>query len=298
MSTKAQKVTIPTLRGMKRDGEKISCLTAYDYPTARLLDRVGIDLILVGDSAAMCVLGHESTLTITVDEMVTLCAAVSRGAERAFVVGDLPFMSYQPSDRDAVLNAGRLMAEGAVDAVKLEGGERMAARVSAITDAGVPVVGHVGLTPQSYTQLGGYRSQGRTAESALQLVRDAEALERAGAFLLVAEAVPAEVGTEITERLSIPVLSVGAGASCDGQLVTLHDMLGLFDAFTPRFVRRYAEVGDVMSDAFTRYRDDVRSGAFPGPEHQYPISDEELEAFRSGLAGAAASNGDDTRGET
>ncbi len=284
MSTNTDKITIPALRAMKRDGRKISCLTAYDYPTARLLDRVGIELILVGDSAAMCVLGHDSTLTITMDEMVTLCAAVSRGADNAFVVGDLPFMSYQPSDRDAVLNAGRLMAEGAVDAVKLEGGERMADRVSAITDAGIPCVGHVGLTPQSYTQLGGYRSQGRTAESALQLVRDAEALEAAGAFLLVVEAVPEEIGAEITRRLSIPVLSVGGGPSCDGQLVTLHDMLGLFDAFTPRFVRRYAEVGEVMLDAFARYRADVRTGNFPGPEHQYPISEDELKVFHDALA--------------
>lgn len=283
MSDPRRKITIPTLREMKCRGEKISFLTAYDYPTARLEDEAGIEMILVGDSGAMCLLGHETTLTITMDEMVTLSRAVTRGARHAFVVGDLPYMSYQPSDRDAVVNSGRLLAEGAVDAVKLEGGRRMAGRVRAITDAGIPVMGHIGLTPQSHTQIGGFRSQGRSAAAALELLDDAQALEEAGAFALLVEAVPAQVAEVITDRLTIPVLSIGAGGACDGQLLIVHDILGLFEAFTPRFVRRYANVSDVMKSAFTEYRGEVKSGHFPGPEHQYPITDEELDAFRAAV---------------
>ncbi len=283
MADARRKITIPTLLEMKAKGEKISFLTAYDYPTARLEDEAGIEMILVGDSAAMCLLGHETTLTITMDEMVTLSRAVTRGAEHAFVVGDLPYMSYQPSDRDAVINAGRLLSEGAVDAVKLEGGRRMAGRVRAITDAGIPVMGHIGLTPQSHTQIGGYRSQGRSADAALALVGDALALEEAGAFALLVEAVPAEVAEVITKRLTIPVLSIGAGNACDGQLLIVHDLLGLFEAFTPRFVRRYANVAEVMRTAFTEYRDEVRGGHFPGPEHQYPIKGDELALFHAAV---------------
>ena len=283
MGNPRRKVTIPHLQKMKAKGEKISFLTAYDYPTARLEDEAGIDMILVGDSAAMCMLGHDTTLAITMSEMVTLSGAVTRGSKTAFVVGDLPFMSYQPSDRDAVVNAGLLMSEGGVDAVKLEGGTRVVDRVSAVTNAGIPVMGHIGLTPQSYTQLGGYRSQGRSADAALRLVEDAEALEAAGAFSLLIEAVPEEVAGLIAQRLSIPVLSIGAGGGCDGQLLIVHDLLGLFEAFTPRFVRRYANLSDVMLKAFTQYRDEVKAGDFPGPEHQYPISVDELEALRSGL---------------
>ncbi|MEM7414315.1 MAG: 3-methyl-2-oxobutanoate hydroxymethyltransferase [Gemmatimonadota bacterium] len=281
MSEQRRKITIPHLLGMKERGEKISFLTAYDFPTARLEDEAGIEMILVGDSAAMCMLGHDTTLTITMNEMVTFSRAVTRGARYAFVVGDMPYMSYQPSDRDAVLNAGRLLSDGAVDAVKLEGGERMAPRVRAITEAGIPVMGHIGLTPQAHTQLGGFRSQGRTTDSALQLIRDAVAVEEAGAFSILVEAVPQEIAAAIRERLSIPVLSIGAGGDCDGQLLIVHDLLGLFEAFTPRFVRRYANLSQEMTAAFTRYRDEVRSGHFPGPEHQYPIPAGELEDFRA-----------------
>ena len=288
MDSLRKKITIPRLADMKARGEKISFLTAYDYPTARLQDEAGIEMILVGDSAAMCVLGHETTLAITMDEMVTFSRAVTRGVRYSFVVGDLPFMSYQPSNGDAVRSAGRLLAEGGVDAVKLEGGARMAARVRAITDAGIPVMGHIGLTPQAYTQLGGFRSQGRNTESALQLVHDAEELQESGAFSLLVEAVPEEVAAMITERLEIPVLSIGAGAKCDGQLLIVHDLLGLFEAFTPRFVRRYASLAEVMSNAFSAYRDDVRNGRFPGPEHQYSIPSAELDAFRASLAPGGA----------
>ena len=283
MADKRRKVTVLDLLEMKRCGRKISFLTAYDYPTARLEDEAGIEMILVGDSAAMCMLGHETTLTITMEEMVTFSAAVARGAKHAFVVGDLPYMSYQPSDRDAVINAGRLMASGGVDAVKLEGGRRMTGRVAAIAEAGIPVMGHIGLTPQSYTQQGGFRAQGRSAEAAIELVRDAEALEAAGAFALLVEAVPPEVGEVITRRLSIPVLSIGAGSGCDGQLLIVHDLLGLFAAFTPKFVRRYADLSGALVDAFTRYREDVVSQEFPGPEHTYPISGVELDRFHSML---------------
>ena len=281
MDSKRRKVTIPDLRRMKERGEKISFLTAYDYPTARLEDEAGIEMILVGDSAAMCMLGHETTLSITMDEMVTFCRAVARGAQYAFVVGDLPFLSYQPSDRDAVLNAGRMMSEGGADAVKLEGGLRVADRVRAISRAGIPVMGHVGLTPQAHSQLGGFRSQGRSADAALELLRDATALEEAGAFALLVEAVPEEVGRVIAERLSIPVLSIGAGPGCDGQLLIVHDVLGLFQAFTPRFVRRYAELGDAMRRAFVEYRQDVKGRRFPEPHHQYPIPDTELASFQA-----------------
>lgn len=283
MADGRKKITIPRLHEMKRRGEKISFLTAYDYPTALLEDRAGIEMILVGDSAAMCMLGHETTLPITMDEMIMLSSAVTRATRYAFVIGDMPYMSYQPSDREAIHNAGRFMAEAGVDSVKLEGGVRIAARIAAITGAGIPVMGHIGLTPQSYTQLGGFRSQGKDVESALRLIRDAEAVQEAGAFALLIEAVPAEVAELITERVSIPVLSIGAGGACDGQLLIVHDILGLFEAFTPRFVRRYANLSEIMSEAFVTYRNEVRSGAFPAREHQYPISAEELEVLRARL---------------
>ncbi len=271
-----KKITIPTLRDMAERGEKIAWLTAYDYPTALLEDRAGIEMILVGDSAAMCVHGHQTTLPISMDEMISHTRAVTRGVEHAFVVGDMPYMSYQVSPSEAVRNAGRFLAEGGADAVKLEGGARQRPAVEAITAAGIPVMGHLGLTPQAYTQLGGFRSQGRDAESALRLIRDARELQEAGIFALLLEAVPAEVSGLVVERLDIPVFSIGAGPACAGQLLIVHDVLGLFEAFTPRFVKRYAELGRLMEEAFRHYRADVRSRSFPGPEHQYPISDEEL----------------------
>ena len=267
------KVTLTTLRTMKEQGEPISWLTAYDYPTAQLMDAAGIDMLLVGDSLGMTVLGFETTLPVTMDHMVTFTAAVSRGAERAFVVGDMPFLSYQAEPSEAVRNAGRLMAEGSADAVKLEGGERMAGAIAAITDAGIPVLGHIGLTPQSASQLGGYRAQGRTGEAAAALARDARAIEDAGAVALLVECVPPAAAHEILDAVSIPVLGLGSGVECDGQLLIVHDMLGLFDRFTPKFVKRYADVGDAMRAAFESYGAEVKSRSFPSDEHAYTMSE-------------------------
>jgi 3-methyl-2-oxobutanoate hydroxymethyltransferase len=266
------KVTLNTLREMKARQEPITWLTAYDYPTARVMDQVGIDMILVGDSLGMTVLGHESTLPVTMDQMVTFTAAVSRAVGSTFVVGDMPFLSYQADVADAIRNAGRLMAEGGADAVKLEGGARMAPAVEAITAAGIPVIGHIGLTPQSASQLGGYRAQGRTEEAAKRLADDAEALERAGAVALLVECVPPETTALIVDRVDMLVLGLGSGPACDGQLLIVHDMLGLFDRFTPKFVKRYAELGAAMREAFAEYQGDVKHGRFPGPEHAYSMS--------------------------
>ncbi len=275
MSDKRTKVTIPELYAMVERGERITFLTAYDYPTALLEDRAGMDMILVGDSGAMCLLGHPSTLQASMDFMVEITGAVSRAASRAFVVGDMPYMSYQPSDEVAVRNAGRFIAEGGADAVKLEGGARMASRVEAIVDAGIPVMGHIGLTPQAASMIGGLKSQGRDAETALALMEDAEILEDAGAFAVLLEAVPARVAKEIVERATIPMLSIGSGPACHGQLLIVHDILGLFEAFTPKFVKRYGDIAQAMTAAFEGYIRDVRNGTFPGDEHTYRIPDEE-----------------------
>jgi 3-methyl-2-oxobutanoate hydroxymethyltransferase len=265
------KVTLTTLREMKERGEPITWLTAYDYPMARVMDSAGIDMILVGDSLGMTVLGFETTLPVTMEHMVTFTAAVSRGAERAFVVGDLPFLSYQAEPAEAVRNAGRLMAEGTADAVKLEGGARMAGAISAITDAGIPVFGHIGLTPQSAAQLGGYRAQGRTDEAAAELARDARAIEAAGAVALLVECVPPAAARKILDSVEIPVLGLGSGVECDGQLLIVHDMLGLFDRFTPKFVKRYADLGDAMRAAFEAYGAEVKARSFPSEEHAYAM---------------------------
>lgn len=275
MSDKRKKVTIPELYDMVERGEPITFLTAYDYPMALLEDRAGVDMILVGDSGAMCMLGHPTTLQASMDFMVEITAAVSRAAERAFVVGDMPYMSYQPSDEIAVKNAGRFIAEGGADAVKLEGGARMAPRVEAIVDAGIPVMGHIGLTPQAASMIGGLKSQGRDAETALSLMEDAEYLEDAGAFAILLEAIPARVAEEMVKRASVPMLSIGSGPTCHGQLLIVHDILGLFEAFTPKFVKKYADVAQTMSTAFESYIRDVRNGTFPGPEHTYRIPDQE-----------------------
>ncbi len=268
----ANKVTLTALRAMKEQGEPITWLTAYDYPTARIMDRAGIDMILVGDSLGMTVLGFDTTLPVTMEHMVTFTAAVSRGAERAHVVGDMPFLSYQADPAEAVRNAGRLMAEGAADSVKLEGGARMAGAISAITDAGIPVLGHIGLTPQSASQLGGYRAQGRTDEAAAAIARDARAIEEAGAVALLVECVPPAAARQVLDAVEIPVLGLGSGLECDGQLMIVHDMLGLFDRFVPKFVKRYAELGGAMEEAFRAYGDDVKQRRFPGEEHFYTMS--------------------------
>jgi 3-methyl-2-oxobutanoate hydroxymethyltransferase len=289
-----KKVTTNTLLGLKSRDERAVFLTAYDYPTAVFADRAGADMLLVGDSAAMTMLGLPATVGITMDEMLVFARAVCRGAKRAFVVGDLPFLSYQPSNRDAVRNAGAFIAAGC-DAVKCEGGERVARRVRAIADAGIAVMGHIGLTPQALGQLGGYRVQGKTAAAVDRLIADAQALEEAGAFSILLEAVPAEAAAAVRDRLSVPVYGIGAGPHVDGQLVISHDILGNFvGEIRPRFVRRYAEVGADVERAFRDYADDVRSGRFPGPEHCYPIDpahEAEIRRARIGLFAEPADSG-------
>jgi len=276
-----RKVTVATLAGLKARNEKAVFVTAYDYPTATFADRAGVDMILVGDSAAMTMLGLPSTLQIGLDEMLVFIRAVTRAARHAFVIGDLPFLSYQPSDETAVRSAGAFVAAGC-DAVKCEGGSRVARRVRAMVDAGIAVMGHLGLTPQNIGQLGGYRVQGKSLAAAERLLRDAEALERAGVFAILLEAVPAETAAYVRERVNVLVYGIGAGPHVDGQLVISHDMLGNFVGdIAPRFVKRYAEVGAVVEGAFRDYARDVRSGAFPGPEHCYPLDPADEALIRS-----------------
>jgi len=266
------KITIRTLPRMKAQGEKITMLTAYDYPLARAVDEAGIEVILVGDSLGMVVLGHPTTLPVTMDDMVHHCKAVARGVSRALLVADLPFMSYQVSREDALRNAGRLVKEGGAEAVKLEGGAEVLGAVEALVGAGIPVMGHLGLTPQSYHQMGGYRVQARTAEEADRLLKDAGALERAGIFSLVLEGIPAEVARRVTEALIVPTIGIGAGPSCDGQVLVAHDMLGLQEDLSPKFVKRYAQGRQVFLEAMRQFRTEVRSGRFPGPEHSYHLA--------------------------
>jgi len=280
MMEKRRKVTILDLYAMKERGEKISWLTAYDYPTAQFAETASMDMILVGDSLGMCVYGYEGTVPVTMDQCIVHSEAVRRAAPTAFVIGDMPFMSYQTSDEDAVLNAGRFLKEAGVDAIKLEGGVRVISRIRAILDAGIVVCGHIGLTPQSSGQLGGHKAQGRTVESARLLIEDALAIEEAGAQLLLLEAVPPEVASFITGKLSIPVLSIGAGPDCDGQLLIVSDMIGQFQAFTPKFVKKYANVAEVVTNAMKEYVKDVKAGAFPTDEHCYHMLKGEDEKFK------------------
>jgi 3-methyl-2-oxobutanoate hydroxymethyltransferase len=267
---------------MKQRRERIVMVTAYDYPSGRLADGAGVDIVLVGDSAAMTVLGHESTTPATMDEMVMLTRATARGAKRPLVVADMPFGSFQVSDEEAVRNAVRFVKEAGADAVKLEGAGPTVSRVLALVGAGIPVMGHVGLTPQSATMLGGFRAQGRTAARARELLEDARTLEQAGCFAVVLEAVPAQVAARITQELTVPTLGIGSGRDCDGQVLVYHDLLGLYQGKSPRFVKRYAELAPVIEDALERFAVDVRSGTFPGDEHTYSIPEEELAAFLSG----------------
>jgi 3-methyl-2-oxobutanoate hydroxymethyltransferase len=280
----AGKLPLTELAEMKRRGDRIVMVTAYDYPTGRLADAAGVDIVLVGDSAAMTVLGHDTTVPATMEEMVMLTRAAARGARRPLVVADMPFGSFQVSDEDALRNAVRFIKEAGADSVKLEGAGPTVSRVTALVGAGIPVMGHLGLTPQSATMLGGFRAQGRSADKARQLLEDARLLERAGCFSIVLEAVPAPVAARITEALAVPTIGIGSGADCDGQVLVLHDLLGLYEGRSPRFVKRYAEVGEAVKDALERYTSDVRSGAFPGEEHTYSIPDEELAAFEKSLA--------------
>jgi 3-methyl-2-oxobutanoate hydroxymethyltransferase len=276
------KLPLTDLADMKRRRERIVMVTAYDYPSGSLADAAGVDIVLVGDSAAMTVLGYESTVPASMDEMVMLTRAAVRGAKRPLVVADMPFGSFQISDEEAVRSAVRFVKEAGADAVKVEGAGLIVSRVLALVGAGIPVMGHIGLTPQSATMLGGFRAQGRTSARARQLLEDARTLEQAGCFSLVLEAVPAPVAARITEELTIPTIGIGSGRDCDGQVLVYHDLLGLYQGKEPRFVKRYAELATEIRAAIERYAADVRSGAFPGDEHTYSIPDEELAAFLSG----------------
>ncbi|HVP38418.1 MAG TPA: 3-methyl-2-oxobutanoate hydroxymethyltransferase [Candidatus Saccharimonadales bacterium] len=264
-----KRLTVRDIQQLKDKGERIAVLTAYDHPSAKLLDAAGVEILLVGDSLGMVVLGYETTLPVTVDEMVHHTRAVSRARPRALVVADMPFLSYQVSTEEAVRNAGRLVQEAGADAVKLEGGGGMLPAVRAILRASIPVMGHVGLTPQSVLAFGGYRVQGKGAEAAGRVTADALALQEAGCFALVLEGVPAELGRSITERLRIPTIGIGAGPGCDGQVLVFHDFLSIHSEFAPKFVRRYAEVGTAIREAAERYVRDVKAGKFPGAEESY-----------------------------
>ena len=278
------KLPITELPEMKSRRQPIVMVTAYDAPGGRLADQAGADLVLVGDSAAMTMLGHDSTVPATMEEMLMLTRAVTRGASRPLVIADMPFGSFQVSAADAVENAIRFVKEAGADAVKLEGAGAMLSRVTAIVDAGIPVMGHLGLTPQSATMLGGYKAQGRTAEKALRLYDDARALEAAGCFTLVLEAVPAPVAARITRDLSIPTIGIGAGPDCDGQVLVWHDILGLYDGRAPRFVKRYAEIGESIQSALAEFAADVRGRRFPEEQHTYAMPDDELAVFERALS--------------
>ena len=268
------KNTVFTFREQKAKGEKISMLTAYDYSTAKLMDEAGINGLLVGDSLGLVVLGYEDTLPVTMEDMIHHTAAVCRGAKNTLVVGDMPFMSYQVSVEEAVYNAGRLMKEGRCQAVKLEGGASVCPQIRAITNASIPVMAHIGLTPQSINAFGGFKVQGKSEEAAKKLLEDAKAVEEAGAFAVVLECVPAKLAELISKSISIPTIGIGAGAGCDGQILVYQDMLGLFSDFTPKFVKKYANVGEMMTQAFRDYIADVQEGSFPAPEHTFAISED------------------------
>ncbi len=275
----AGKLPLPELLEMKRRGEKIVMVTAYDAPSGRLADAAGVDLILVGDSAGMVVHGRESTVAVSLDEIVFMTQWVARGAKRPLVIADMPFGSYEASNEQAVAHAVRLVKEGGADAVKLERGGTSIERARAIVDAGIAVMGHIGLTPQTATVLGGFKAQGRTADRAKRLVDDALALQDAGCFAVVLEAVPAPVARAVAKALAIPTIGIGAGGDTDGQVLVWHDMLGYYEGHAPRFVKRYADLGDVITEALSRYAEEVRSGAFPEQQHTYSMPDEELAAF-------------------
>jgi 3-methyl-2-oxobutanoate hydroxymethyltransferase len=277
----AGKLPLPELLEMKRRSEKIVMVTAYDAPAGRLADAAGVDLILVGDSSGMVVHGRESTVAVTLEEILVMTQWVTRGAKRPIVVADMPFGSYEASDEQAVSNAVRLVKEGSADAVKLERGGTTVSRARAIVGAGIPVMGHVGLTPQTATVLGGFKAQGRTAERARLLIEEAKALEAAGCFAIVLEAVPAAVARAATKTLTVPTIGIGAGPDTDGQVLVWHDMLGYYEGRAPRFVKRYADLGEVITEALGRFAEDVRSGAFPEEQHTYAMPDQEREAFEA-----------------
>jgi 3-methyl-2-oxobutanoate hydroxymethyltransferase len=272
-----KKVTIAELQEKKIRKQKITMVTAYDYPTARILDQVEIDTILVGDSLGNVVLGYESTVPVTMDEMIHHCKAVSRGVKSGFIIGDMPFLSYQVNNEKAVENAGRFVKEAGCDAVKLEGGSDMASTIKAIVRAGIPVCAHIGLTPQTATMLSGYKVQGKDAESAKLLIQSAKDLEDAGAFMIVFECIPDFLAARITEGLRIPTIGIGAGRDCDGQVLVYHDLVGLFERFTPKFVKQYLNLAPMIKEAIAQYKSDVESGLFPGPEHVFSMNKKEAD---------------------
>lgn len=272
-----KKVSIPDLHRKKQEGKKITMLTAYDYPIAKLVDDAGIDMILVGDSLGMVVLGYDSTVPVTMDEMIHHCKAARRATKYAFLVGDMPFMSFQVSEEEAVRNAGRFLKEAGCDAIKLETAEpRVLEATKAIVQAGIPVLGHLGLTPQSATMLGGLKVQGKDADAAKKIIDSALALEAVGCFAVVLECIPDKLAKLITEKLRIPTIGIGAGKDCDGQVLVINDMIGLFERFLPKFVKQYTKVAPQISDAIKKYKDEVEAGKFPAPEHTFAIKEEEL----------------------
>lgn len=271
------KHTVVTIQNAKENKEKVTMLTAYDYSMAKLIDEAGIEMILVGDSLGMVMLGYEDTLSVTMEDMIHHTRAVARGVKNAMVVADMPFLSYQTSVYDAVCNAGRLMKEGRAQAVKLEGGREFAEHIRAITNASIPVVGHLGLTPQSLNAFGGFKVQGKTQEAAQKLLEDARIIEEAGAVAVVLECVPAKLASLVTEKIHIPTIGIGAGAGCDGQVLVYQDMLAMFGDFKPKFVKRFGEIGTQMKEAFQKYSEEVKAGTFPAEEHTFKIEDDVIE---------------------
>ena len=271
------KNTVATFQEMKQKGEKITMLTAYDYSTAKLMDECGINAILIGDSLGMVMMGYEDTLSVTMEDMIHHTACVARGAKNALIVGDMPFMSYQVSVEDAVRNAGRLMKEGRANCVKLEGGATVCAQIKAITDASIPVMAHLGLTPQSINAFGGFKVQGKSEEAAQKLLDDALKIQEAGACAVVLECVPAKLAELISKKLTIPTIGIGAGAGCDGQVLVYQDALAIYGDFTPKFVKKFADVGSLMREGITSYIEETKQGTFPAPEHTFKIDDEVIE---------------------
>lgn len=284
------KNTVTTFKNAKVENKKITMLTAYDYSMAKLMDEAGVNSILVGDSLGMVMLGYEDTLPVTMEDMIHHTKAVARGAKNALVIADMPFMSYQTSVYDAVVNAGRLIKEGRAHSVKLEGGKEVCEQIKKIVDSSIPVVAHIGLTPQSVNAFGGFKVQGKDMDAAKKIIDDAKAVEQAGAFAVVLECIPEKLAEIITKSISIPTIGIGAGRGCDGQVLVYQDMLGLFSDFTPKFVKRYADIGSQMKEAFLNYIDDVQNGNFPGPEHNFSISDEIIQKLYGGQNNADSKN--------
>ncbi|MBW1712053.1 MAG: 3-methyl-2-oxobutanoate hydroxymethyltransferase [Deltaproteobacteria bacterium] len=279
-----KKFTVLDVQQAKEEGRKLVMLTAYDYPFGQLVDLAGVDIVLVGDSLGMVVMGLEGTVEVTMDHMIHHIKAVVRGCKKALIIGDMPFMSYNTSIREAIINAGRLMKEGGCDAIKLEGGQDFAQTIQAIVKAGIPVQGHIGLTPQTASALGGFKTQGRDAESAKRLIEDAQALVQAGVFSIILEAVPSEVAKLVAEAVKVPVIGIGAGPDVDGQVLVTHDLLGLFDKFVPKFVKQYTQIRPVILEALTAYKEEVLAGKFPAKEHSFTISAEALETLKKMMA--------------